>query len=129
MVKDENGKVKVKETGEPSTGRGAAVGGSLGLIIGIMVGGPVGGLLLGGALGAWAARKTDLGIDNDKIKSVEEGMQNGSSTLFLQIQSTTKREWLIALVRDSGGNVVEASLDDEVEVELDEHMSDFTSRH
>jgi hypothetical protein len=36
---------------------------------------------------------------------------------------------LIALVRDSGGTVVEITLDDDVEVELDENMSDFTTRH
>ena len=101
----------------------------MGFIIGIMIGGPVGGLLLGGAIGVWAARKTDLEIDNEKIKAVEEGMQNGTSTLFLQVQAVAKKEWLIALVRNSGGTVVEITLDDDVEVELDEHMSDFTARH
>ena len=129
VVKDDNGKVKVKETDEPSTGRGAVTGGSLGLIIGLIIGGPVGGLLLGGAIGAWAARKVDLGIDNDKIKAIEEGMQNGTSVLFLQIQAAAKKEWLIALIRDSGGEVVEIVLDDETEVELNEYMTDYTAHH
>lgn len=128
VVKDDKGKVKVKETNEPSTGRGAAIGGSLGLVIGIVVGGPVGGLLLGGALGAWAARKADLGIDNEKIKSVEEGMPNNSSALFLQIQAAAKKEWLIALIRDSGGKVVEINLDDTAEMELDEQMEGYAGR-
>jgi uncharacterized membrane protein len=128
VVKDDKGKVKVKETDEPSTAKGAAVGGSLGLVIGIVLGGPVGGLLLGGALGAWAARKTDLGIDNEKIKSVEEGMPNGSSALFMQIQEAAKKEWLIALIRDSGGNVVELALDDTAEVEIEEQMAGYSSR-
>lgn len=129
VVKDESGKVKAKETGDVSTRRGVITGGSLGLIIGIVLGGPVGGLVVGGLLGAFTAKKIDLGISNEKIKSVTADMQKGTSALFLQVEKVDKKEWLIALVRDSGGKVAEIDLADEAEIAVDEHLADYTARH
>ncbi len=129
IVKDDAGKVKVKETDDVSTRRGLITGGTLGLIIGIILGGPVGGLLIGGALGAWASKKIDLGISNEQIESITSEMQNGTSALFLQIEKAEKKDWLAALVRDSGGKVVEIELSDDVEVAVDDHLSDFIERH
>ena len=51
------------------------------------------------------------------------GMPNGSSALFMQIQAAAKKEWLIALIRDSGGNVVELTLDVTAEVEIEEQLA------
>lgn len=129
LVKDENGKVEVKETEDVSTRRGVVTGGTLGLIVGLIVGGPVGGLVVGGALGALAAKKIDLGISDDKIVAFEEEMKNGTSSLFLQFTSAEKKEWLIALVRDSGGKIVEIELSDDAELDINEHLTDYTGRH
>ena len=125
IVMDETGKVKVKETGDVSTRRGFITGGTLGLIIGIIVGGPVGGLVLGGAIGAWASKKIDLGISNDKIESIASDLKEGTSALFLQIEKVDNKEWLIALVRDSGGKVVEIDFSDDSEVEVNEYLKRY----
>ncbi len=51
VTKDDEGKLKVSETTDFTTGRGAATGAALGLIIGMVLGGTVGGLVLGTAEG------------------------------------------------------------------------------
>jgi len=129
VVKDDNGKVDVKETHDFTTGRGAAVGGALGFVVGVVVGGPVGGVLLGAAAGALTAKKVDLGISKEKIASVSENMQNNSSALFLQILSVQKEGLLKALVRDSGGEVLEIELSDDHEADIEDALSDSVARH
>ncbi|MDX1412995.1 MAG: DUF1269 domain-containing protein [Candidatus Promineifilaceae bacterium] len=129
IVKNAEGKISVKETRDVSTRRGVITGGTLGLIIGIVVGGPIVGLIAGGLLGAWTAKKIDLGISEDKIKSVTDDMKNESSALFLQIEKAEEKDWLAAVIRESGGNVVELELSEDAEVAVNEHLTDYTARH
>ena len=129
VVKDEQGKVKVSETADFTTGRGATFGGAVGFVIGVVVGGPVGGALLGAAAGALTAKKIDLGISKEKITSVTEEMQNNSSALFLQVVSVKKEGLLKALMKDSGGKLLEVELSDEIEADIDEAISDTVARH
>jgi len=117
VVKDETGKVKVKETTDLTQAKGAAKGGTLGLVVGLMVGGPIGGVLLGAAAGALLSRKVDLGIPKDKIEMVVDDMVDGSSALF--VQGTSKREGAFrAALRQSNGTLYDLELTEQAVVDV-----------
>jgi len=129
VIKDADGKIEAKETRDVTTRRGVITGGMLGLIIGIVVGGPIGGLVVGGLIGAWTAKKIDLGISNEKLTSITDEMTKNSSALFLQVEKVDKVDWMAAIIRDSGGKVVDFELSDDVEIAVDKHLADYTARH
>ena len=120
IVKDEEGKVKVHETSEFTTTRGAVSGGVAGLVVGTVLGGPVGGLLLGAAAGALAGKKIDLGVSNDEIEAVSDSMASCTSAIAVQIKSVKNKEMLAAAIRQSGGQIHELSLTDELEMDLED---------
>ena len=127
VVKDSEGNIKVKETEHLTTKKGVVFGGVAGLVVGTMLGGPIGGALLGGAAGALAA-KIDLGIPNEKIEAVSDHMDNASSAIFAQIR-TDKEDMIAAVVRQSGAKVVEFSLSEEMEADLEETLNKATESH
>jgi uncharacterized membrane protein len=127
VVKDQEGKVKVKESEHLTTKRGVAFGGIAGLVVGTMLGGPIGGALLGGAAGALAA-KIDLGIPNEKIEIISESMDNATSAIFAQIKSGNE-DMIAAAVRESGAKVIELSLSEEMEADLEETLKGATASH
>lgn len=129
VVKDEKGGVKVKETRDFTTGRGTVTGGTLGFVVGLIVGGPIGGALLGAAAGALTAKKIDLGISKEKIQEVTEQMGNNSSALFLQIRSVKKEGLLAALIKESGGEILEVELSDDTEADIQDALTDSVARH
>jgi len=128
VVKDENGDMKAHEAARFSTSRGLATGGALGFMLGAALGGPVGGILVGAAAGAWAAKKVDLGINNKRIEEVAADMPHSSSALFLQITKAERKGLLLALVRKSGGKVIEVEFSDSDEANMFELTTDYSSR-
>ena len=127
VVKDQEGKVRVKESEHLTTKRGLAFGGVAGLVVGTMLGGPIGGALLGGAAGALAA-KIYLGIPNEKIEIISESMDYASSAIFAQIKSGNE-DMIAAAVRESEATVLELSLSEEMEANLEETLTAATSAH
>jgi uncharacterized membrane protein len=119
VKKDAQGKVKVHETTDLTVGKGAAGGTMLGFVVGFFFGGPIGGALLGAAAGALLGKKLDLGISKDKVEAVEEAMQPGSSAIFLDIEAK-RVEILAAMVRDSGGNIVDLAISENVQMQVNE---------
>jgi uncharacterized membrane protein len=128
VVKDAAGKLKVSETTDFTTGRGAATGSILGLIIGIIVGGPIGGLVLGAAVGALVGKKVDLGISKDKISAVAESMENSSSAIFLQVDALEEAGVLRAVMDKYSGTVHEIELSDEHIADIDDTLSGMDVR-
>jgi len=128
LVKDDEGKVKVHETEEFTTRRGAVAGGVAGLVIGTIVGGPIGGLVLGGIAGGIAGKKIDLGVSNDEIQAVSDSMENASSGICIEINSIQNKEMLAAAVRQSGGKVHELSITEPLDVHLDDLMGGMVAR-
>ena len=119
IVKDDEGEVKIHETSDFTTRRGAVAGGAAGALVGLMVGGPIGGLLLGAAAGGLVGKKIDLGISKDEIEAVSESMEKCTSAIAVEIKSVENKEMLAAAVRQSGGKVHELSITDEVAADLD----------
>jgi uncharacterized membrane protein len=119
IVKDEDGEVKIHETSEFTTKRGAIAGGAAGLVIGLMVGGPIGGLLLGAAGGGLAGKAVDLGIKDEEIAAVSDSMENATSAIAAQIKSVKHREMIAAAIRQSGGHVHELSIAEDTLADLE----------
>lgn len=129
LVKDEKGKLKVHETTEFTTKRGATWGGIAGLVVGIVAGGPIGGLILGTAAGALAGKATDIGVSKEEIEAVTDSMENATSAIALQIKSLQNKDMVAAMIRQLDGQIHELSIDEAAEASLDKTMEGFIERH
>ena len=89
VTKDEDGKIRLRQTRDVMPGQGAASGGWVGALVGI-IGGPV-GMIAGGALGAAAggifAKLRDVGINDDQMKEMGEQLGRGEAALFVLLNS------------------------------------------
>jgi uncharacterized membrane protein len=82
IVKDENGKIDVKNQADTGVKWGAFGGGVLGaLLVGVFF--PLAGIALGAAAGALIGKTMDMGVDKKFVKEVTESLKPGSSALFV----------------------------------------------
>ena len=82
IVKDEKGKVRVKNQLDTGVIWGALGGGTLGLLL-ASVFFPLAGIVIGAVGGALVGKTLDLGVDQKFVKDVTESLEPGSSALFL----------------------------------------------
>lgn len=82
IVKDESGKVHLKNQLDKGTKWGAVGGGLLGLMLASLFF-PVAGLVIGAVGGALVGKSMDLGVDRDFVKDVTEALEPGMSALFV----------------------------------------------
>lgn len=109
-VKDQSGKVKIKQTLEHNnTGTAAAWGGFWGLLVGVLFLTPIFGAVVGLLLGALVGRRQDLGIDNEFIKEVGDSLDPGNSALLLLVYEANA-EKVMPEMRKLGGTLFYASL-------------------
>ena len=117
-VKDDKGKVKVKQTLENQVaGTSAVWGGFWGLLIGLIFLAPIFWGLFGALMGGILGKTTDLGIDNKFIKEVGESLDVGGSALFVLVAKATPDKVLPEL-KKFGGTVYQTSLSNEDEANL-----------
>jgi uncharacterized membrane protein len=87
LRKDEKGKLHIKETADMGGGKGAAIGGVAGAAIGAIAGAALAGPALVGALVVGlSAKLRDSGFDNDRLKTVGEGLTPGSSAIIAVVE-------------------------------------------
>jgi len=122
LVKDEEGKVKVRDDDEFTTKKGVVAGGIAGFTAGLIVGGPVGGLLLGAAAGAAAAKGLGMHFDKSEIEAVSESMEIATSAICVEIKSVKNKDMLAAAIRESGGKVHELSITEDLASDMDDVM-------
>jgi uncharacterized membrane protein len=127
IVKDDKGKVKVKETEQLTTKKGLAWGGVAGFLVGAIIGGPVGGVIVGGALGA-AAAKIDLGIPNDVIEEVSESLHGASSAIIAEVESDNE-DFITSAIRQSDGKLFEISITAEDKADTEKTLAGATGSH
>ena len=119
MVKDEKGKVSIKETEDITGGKGALFGAIAGGLIGLL-GGPVGviiGAAAGAATGGVAASKIDMGFPNDTLKELDDSLTPGSSAILALIQ----HQWVDAVVSElekAGATLFRQALKEELAAQL-----------
>ncbi|MDJ0954897.1 MAG: DUF1269 domain-containing protein [Acidimicrobiia bacterium] len=87
LRKGEDGKLHIKETADMGGVKGAALGGVAGGVIGAIAGAALAGPALVGALvGGLAAKLRDSGFNNDRLKTVGDGLPNGSSAVIAVVE-------------------------------------------
>jgi uncharacterized membrane protein len=124
VVRDEGGKVHVKNEVDRGVTIGAIGGGFLGLLIGSVFF-PIAGLLVGALGGALIGKAADIGIDQKFVKDVTEAMEPGTSALFLVSRDANPNVALAAL-KPYEGQVFHTTLSTEAEESLRRVLSERT---
>jgi len=119
LVKDEDGKVSIKEAKDLDAKHGELFGAITGGLIGL-VAGPVGavvGAAAGAVTGGVAAEWIDMGFSDKYLKDLEKYLQPGTSALIALIES----EWAGKVVDELAafeGQLFRQALTDEIVAEL-----------
>jgi uncharacterized membrane protein len=115
----EDGKIKLHQ---PSmTGAGAAGGALWGGLIGLIFLMPFFGMAIGAAAGAAGGAMSDYGIDDNFMKELGEKLQPGNAAVFVLVQEAT-RDKVVPEVAKYGGTVIQSSLSNEQEAQLQEAL-------
>jgi uncharacterized membrane protein len=113
VVKDQNGKVHVKNEMDRGVKVGAVGGGFVGLLLGSIFF-PLAGILVGVLGGAAVGAATRTGIDKSFIKEVSDDIQPGTSAIFLLVRDANP-DIAIAALRDYKGTLYQTTLSPEAE--------------
>jgi len=109
VVRDEEGKVHVKNEVDRGVKIGALGGGALGLLIGGLFF-PLAGLLVGVLGGLGVGALADLGLQKSFVKQVSDDLQPGTSALFLIVRHANA-DAVVAALKPYKGNLYHTSLD------------------
>jgi len=108
IVKQESGKVEIKNQLDKGVKWGAISGGVLGLLfVGVFF--PLAGLTLGAVGGALVGKALDLGVDKKFVENVTETLKPGMSALFV-IGSSDKPDEISGLLRPFQGTIYQTTL-------------------
>jgi uncharacterized membrane protein len=115
IVKDESGKVEVKNQLDKSIAVGAVGGGILGLMI-ASVFFPLAGLAIGAIGGGLIGKSLNKGVDQQFVKDVTETLKPGSSALF--VIGSGDPAVVSAILRPFQGTIYQTTLPSELVDEL-----------
>lgn len=123
VTKDDQGKVNVTETIDPTPGRAALSGGMWIGLLGLLFGGPVGwlaGIGIGAGAGAVAAKVIDLGIPDDWVGWFEDAVRPGTSTIVILAEHVHVRALAEEAHRFHGAELLYTSMADSAVDQLSE---------
>jgi uncharacterized membrane protein len=110
------GKIKLRQA-RSTTGTGAAGGAPWGGLIGLLFLAPLLGMAFGAAGGALGGKMTDVGVDDDFMKTLGARLEPGTAALIL-LGSTQARDKVIQRISPYGGEILQSSLSEEAEQQL-----------
>ena len=116
VVRDEEGKVHVKDELDRGVKVGAVGGGLLGLFIGFIFF-PLGAIVLGVLGGALIGSSTDIGISKKFIKEVTASLEPGTSALFFVVRDGNPNA-IVGVLRPYKGEIYQDTLTSEDEETL-----------
>jgi uncharacterized membrane protein len=116
VVRGRDGKPKTQQA-ESLVGQGAMGGAFWGLLFGLIFFVPFLGMAIGAAAGALMGKFTDVGIDDQFIREVQEKIKSGQSGLFLLVRDV-KLDRVLPAVEPYHPQVVQTSLSEEQEARL-----------
>jgi uncharacterized membrane protein len=120
IVKDESGKVDIKNTLDTGVKVGAVTGGALGLLLaGLFF--PLAGLAVGALAGGLIGKTLNMGVDKKFVQDVTETLKPGSSALFV-IGRDADSEIVAATLRPFEGTVYQTTLPTEAMEELQDAL-------
>ena len=120
VVKDQDGKVHVKNEVDRGVKVGALGGGLIGVLL-ASVFFPIGGLVLGAIAGALIGKFANLGVDKKFVSDVSEALKPGSSALFIIIRSA-EPSYALGVLEKYKGTVYHTNLPTEFEDQLRKEM-------
>lgn len=109
VTKNDDGKVMVTETLDPTPGRAALSGGVWTGLLGLFVGGPVGwlaGLGVGAGVGAITAKIVDLGIPDEWVGWFKDSVSPGTSTIIILAEHVSVQALVDEAHRFEGAEVL-----------------------
>jgi uncharacterized membrane protein len=121
VSRDEHGNLKTHNEVSGATEGGAVVGGMLGLLIGGLIF-PLAGLAIGALAGGAIGSLMHRGVDGKFVDDVRAKIKPGQSALFLIIREANA-DAALAAVRGMHGEVIQTSLDTDVEDQLRETLA------
>jgi len=92
VYKNDEGRVKIRQTTDVTAGKGAVRGALLGAVVGIFAGPIVGLAAAGGAGGGLIAALGDRGVDNKMMKLVGEELETGHAAVFVMAEDAKADE-------------------------------------
>jgi uncharacterized membrane protein len=116
VVKEEDGKIHLKNEVDRGVKVGALGGSAIGLLLGSVFF-PIGGLIIGAIGGALVGKLMDTGVSKTFVDEVTEEMQPGSSAIFFIVRGNDPNPTVAAL-REYKGKVLQTSLPSEAEETL-----------
>ena len=125
VIKDDDGRVRIQQTIDPTPGRSALTGSIWGMLVGLLFGGPVflAAAAAGAGGGALLAKLVDLGLDDDWVKDVGHWLDPGTSALLVLVAADVRPAVLAELGRYEG-DVLYCTFPDAVRHELERALSD-----
>ncbi|PZU95789.1 MAG: hypothetical protein DCE90_11570 [Pseudanabaena sp.] len=116
VIRNQDGKVKIKQTQELTTA-GALSGGFWGLLFGFIFFNPLLGWAVGAIAGGISGALSDIGIDDNFIREVGSTIEPNTSAIFVLVRRATPDKVLEDLSRFNG-KVLKTSLSNEDESKL-----------
>jgi uncharacterized membrane protein len=116
--RDENGKVKLHQVHRPAA-RGAVGGALWGGVIGLLFLAPLLGMAVGAAAGGASGAMTDVGINDEFMRSLGAKLPEGGAALIVLVRKVTPDK-VLPEISQFGGDVIQTSLDNEGESRLRE---------
>jgi uncharacterized membrane protein len=107
IVKQESGKVEIKNQMDTGTKWGAVGGGMVGLLL-ASVFFPVAGLLIGAIGGGLIGKSLNMGVDQKFVKEVTESLKPGTSALF--VIGSGNPDAIAAIFRPFKGTILQTTL-------------------
>jgi uncharacterized membrane protein len=120
IIRNENGKVKVKETKDMGGGKGASVGVVLAAILGLFTGLTWVGLGAAAVTGGLVAKLHDANLSNKQLKSIGTSLAANQSVLVLVVEQGQGETVKNALAVVGASAIVEG-LSDDIVARLEEH--------
>jgi uncharacterized membrane protein len=120
VIKNENGKVKVKETRDMGGSKGASVGVVLAAILGMFTGLTWVDLGAAALTGGLVARLHDANLSNKQLKSIGTALQSNQSVLIVVVEQGQGELARLALA-DVGSAAIVEGLSGDVVAQLEEH--------
>jgi uncharacterized membrane protein len=108
VVKDENGKVQVKDQVDAGVKTGVVAGGVLGLLLALIFT-PLVGVLVGAGAGVILGKLGDINLDKKFVQDVTETLKPGTSAIFLMVHKADPEAVLTAL-RPFKGTIYQTTL-------------------
>src|SRR3954464_7506655 len=111
-----DGKIKLHQS-MSTTGAGAAGGALWGGLIGLIFLAPLLGIAVGAAAGGAAGALTDVGVDDKFMKELGTHLKDGGAAIVVLVRQSTPDK-VLPRISQFGGEVIQSSLDDETEAQL-----------